>query len=61
MASQDTVSNVEMGGHRLVVRNAFGVVALHNATYLGRRLHGFLLYHFVVADNVEDHLRGNNG
>ena len=43
--------------HRLVVGNAFGVVALHYTHYhIGQR-HPFFLHHFVVFYNVELHLR----
>ena len=43
--------------HGLVVGDALGIVALHDTTKLIGRLHGLLLHHLVVADNVEHNLR----
>ena len=54
VAGQDAVGNVEVGTHRLVVGDALRVVALHDAPYFAGCLNGFLLYHFVVADDVEN-------
>ena len=61
VAGQDTVADVEVGRHRLVVGDALGVVALHNAAYLVRRLYGFLLDDFVVMDDVENDFWGYDG
>jgi hypothetical protein len=52
VAGKDAVSNVEMGGHRLVVSNALGVVAFHNALDDCGGLYGFLLDDFIVTDDV---------
>ena len=50
-----------MGGHRLIVGNARGIVAFHNAFNDSWSLDGFLLNDLVVADDVEDDLRGHDG
>ena len=61
VACEDTVVDVEVGRHRLVVGDAFGVVTLHDAAYLVGGLYGFLLDDFVVVYDVEDDLGGYDG
>ena len=61
VAGQNAVGYMEVGRHRLVVRDALGIVALHDALDLVRRLYGFLLHHLVVADDVQDDLRRHHG
>ena len=51
VAGKDAVSNVEMGGHRLVVGDALGVIALHNALDDCGGLYGFLRDDFIVPDD----------
>ena len=52
VAGEDIAFDVEVSGHRLVVSDALGVIALHDAVNLVGRLYGLLFHHFVVADNV---------
>ena len=47
---------MEEGLHGLVVGDALGVVALHDATNLCGGLYGLLLNDLVVADDAEDDL-----
>ena len=53
------VYNVEHSLHRLVVCNALGVVAKHNATQLVGCLHGLLLDNLIVLDYVQHYVRCN--
>ena len=56
VAFQDSfllVDDVEDGLHGLVVGDALGVVALHDAAQFVGSLDGFLFHHLVVADDVE--------
>ena len=57
VAGEDAVGHMEMSGHRLVVGDALGVVALHDAFNLVGCLNGFLLHYLVVAYDVENHSR----
>ena len=57
VAGEDAVGHVEVGGHGLIVGNALGVVALHDALDLFRGLNGLLLNDLIVTDDVEDDLR----
>ena len=50
------VHNIEDSVHRLVVGDAFGIIAFHNSPQLIRSLDGLLLYNLIVADNVEHYL-----
>ncbi len=61
VAGEDAVGHVEMGGHGLVVGDALGVVAFHDAFNLLRGLDGLLLNDLVVTDDVEDNFRGHDG
>ena len=55
------VHHVEMRAHRLVVADAFRVVAMHEIDeFIGQR-HGVFFHHFVVADDVDDSIRRNHG
>jgi hypothetical protein len=47
------VYHIEDSLHWLIVGDALGIVALHNATQLVGCLNGFLLHHLVVADDIE--------
>ena len=47
----------EKCGHRLVVGDALGVIALRYAANLGGQLHGALLHYLVVAYGVDHRLR----
>ena len=59
VAGEDIAFDVEVSGHRLVVSDALGVIALHDAVNLVGRLYGLLFHHFVVADNAEDDVGGD--
>ena len=61
VTGEDAVSHVEEGGHGLVIGNALGVVALHDALDDSRGLDGLLLNDLIVTDDVEDNLRCHNG
>lgn len=61
VAGQDAVSHVEMGGHRLVVGNTFGIVALDDALNNIGRFDGLLFHYLVVADDVKDDLWSYDG
>ena len=61
VAGEDAVGHVEVGGHGLVVGDALGVVAFHDAFDLLRGLDGLLLNDLVVTDDVEDNFRGHDG
>ena len=50
-----------MGSHWFIIGNALGIVAFHNAFNDSWSLDGFLLNDLVVADDVEDDLRGHDG
>ena len=55
------VYHMEYGLHGLVVGDAHGVVAFHDATQFVRCLNCFLLHYFVIFDNVENYFRGYHG
>ena len=48
---------MEVGGHRLVIGDALGIVALHDTDNLVRCINGFLLYDLIVADDAENDFR----
>lgn len=64
MTSDDTilfVYHMKACGHRLVVRDAFGVGASHYATQLVGQTDFPLFYHLIIADDVQFHIRSHHG
>ena len=59
--AQCGIHGVEDCSHRLVVGDALGVVAPHDADELVRQVDGFLLYDLVVAYDAEHHLVCDDG
>ena len=60
MALQHTVflaDDVEDGGHRFVVGDALRVAAFHDTFHYIGHNDLFLFHHFIVADDVELHVR----
>ena len=60
MAGEDVALYVKKCLHRLVIGNTLRVVALHYASNLFWRHNGFLLYHLIVADDIENDIRSYN-
>ena len=60
VAGQYAVHHMEVGLHRFVVGDAFGIVAFHDAAYLVRGADGFLLHHLEIVDDVEHHVGRNH-
>ena len=50
-----------MGLHRFVIRDAFGIIAFHDAPYLFWRRYRFLLDHLKVADDIQYDIRSDDG
>lgn len=61
VAGQYAVHHVEVGLHRFVVGDAFGIVAFHDAPYLLRCRYRLLLYYFKVTDDIQHDIRCDNG
>ena len=61
VTGEDAVGDMEVRLHRLVVRDALGVVAFHEAVNLVRCNNRFLLYHLVVADDTQNDVGGYDG
>lgn len=55
------VNHIEHGLHRLVVGNAFGVVAFHYSAYLFRHGYPLLFRYLIIAYNAEYDIRSNDG
>ena len=51
------VNDMEDRIHRFVVGDALGIVAFYNAPKLVRCHHLLLLYHFIVINDVQHHVR----
>ena len=55
------VYHVEAGRHRLVVGDALRIGTFHDAVQFVGQTHFPFLHHFVVADNVQFHVRSHYG
>ena len=55
------VDDVEARRHRFVVRDTFRIIALHETDQYVRKRNALLFYHFVIADNVQNHVRCDQG